>query len=166
MLYKYRGIITAFLGLLLLFLPPAHFEPSCYFGIPIFLVAFFLRIWARLHIGEHSRGDELVCDEIVKTGPYRYIKHPLYLSNFMAGAAFALFHAGFSFATLGFCAIYGIFLVILAINENRFLKRAVLQICPAPNISSPKKSAINDLPTWFWQIVMLVLIFARKVWLY
>ena len=165
-MYRYRGIITAFFGLLLLLLPPAPFEPGCYAGIPIFLVAFFLRIWARLHIGEHSRGYELVCDEIVKTGPYRYIKHPLYLSNFMAGAAFALFHTGFSLATLGFCAIYGIFLAILAINENRFLKRAAPQIHSTPNISSPKKSAINDLPTWLWQIVMLVLIFARKVWLY
>jgi len=158
-MYKYRGIITALLGLLLLLLPPAAFELSCYFGIPIFLAAFFLRIWARLHIGEHSRGYELVCDEIVKTGPYRYIKHPLYLSNFMVGTAFALFHAGFSFAMLGFCAIYGIFLVILAMNENRFLK----QICPTPYIPSPKKFAINDLPTWLWQIAMLVLIFLRKI---
>ncbi|MDR2555999.1 MAG: hypothetical protein LBC64_11330 [Fibromonadaceae bacterium] len=164
-MYKYRGIITAFLGLLLLLLPPAPFEPSCYFGIPIFLVAFFLRIWARLHIGEHSRGAELVCDEIVKTGPYKYIKHPLYLSNFMAGTAFALFHTGFSFATLGFCAIYGIFLAILAISENRFLKRVAPQTSPTPHISNPKKAAINDLPTWLWQIVMLVLIFVRKVWL-
>jgi len=154
MLYKYRGIITAFLGLLLLLLPPAPFEPI---GIPIFLAAFFLRIWARRHIGEHSRGSELVCDEIVKTGPYRYIKHPLYLSNFMAGMAFAIFHAGFSWATFGFCAIYSIFLVILAINENRFLKTA------EPQISyTPKKSVIKDLPTWLWQVVLLWLIFLRK----
>jgi protein-S-isoprenylcysteine O-methyltransferase Ste14 len=164
MLYKYRGIITAFLGLLLLLLPPASFETSIYVGIPFFFAAFFLRIWARLHIGEHSRENELVCNEIIKTGPYRYIKHPLYLSNFMAGTAFALFHAGFSFATLGFCAIYGIFLAILAINENKFLKHAAPQISrPTSHIPSLKNSAINDLPTWFWQIAMMGFIFLRKM---
>jgi protein-S-isoprenylcysteine O-methyltransferase Ste14 len=163
MLYKYRGIITAFFGFLLLLLPPASFEPNEYVGIPIFLAAFFLRIWARLHIGEHSRGDELVCNKIVKTGPYRYIKHPLYLSNFMAGAVFALFHAGFSFAILGFCTVYGVFLIVLAKNENRFLKHTEPQIlCLTLHIPSLKKSIINDLPTWFWQIVMLILIFLRK----
>jgi len=154
MLYKYRGIITAFLGLLLLLLPPAPFSPI---WIPIFLAAFFLRIWARQHIGEHSRGSKLVCDAIVKTGPYRYIKHPLYLSNFMAGVAFAIFHAGFSLAMFGFCAIYGVFLTILAVNENRFLKSAELQVS-----YTPKKSAIKDLPTWIWQVVLLGLVFLRK----
>jgi protein-S-isoprenylcysteine O-methyltransferase Ste14 len=77
-----------------------------------------------MHIGEHTRGSELVCPEIVSTGPYKHIKHPLYLSNFMAGAAFALFHAGFSAAALGFCSIYGFFMAILAKNENRFLKES------------------------------------------
>jgi protein-S-isoprenylcysteine O-methyltransferase Ste14 len=163
MLYKYRGIITAFFGFLLLFLPPVPFEPSGYAGVPLFLAAFFLRIWARLHIGEHSRGNELVCNEIVKTGPYKYIKHPLYISNFMAGAAFVLFHAGFSLAMFCFCAIYGVFLAILAINENGFLKHVEPQIlCSAPRAPSLKKSIINDFPTWLWQIAMLTLIFLRK----
>jgi len=155
MLYKYRGIITAFLGLLLLLLPPAPFEPI---GVPIFLAALFLRVWARQHIGEHSRGSELACDEIVKTGPYRYIKHPLYLSNFIAGVAFAIFHAGFSLAMVGFCAVYGVFLVILAIKENKFLKSAGAKIS-----YTPKKSVIKDLPTWLWQIALLWIIFLRKI---
>jgi protein-S-isoprenylcysteine O-methyltransferase Ste14 len=164
MLYKHRGIITAFFGLLLLLLPPVPFGQNIYVGIPIFLAAFSLRIWARLHIGEHSRGNELVCNEVVKTGPYRYIKHPLYLSNFIAGTAFALFHAGFSLATFGFCTIYGIFLAILAINENRFLKQALPQISRStPHVSSLKRTAINDIPTWLWQIAMLGFIFLRKM---
>jgi protein-S-isoprenylcysteine O-methyltransferase Ste14 len=149
---------------LVLDLQPAPFELNECAGVPIFFAAFFLRIWARQHIGEHSRGNELACDGVVKTGPYKHIKHPLYLSNFMAGVAFALFHAGLSLATLGFCAIYGFFLVILAINENRFLKHTELQVShPVSHISSFKKSAIDDLPTWLWQIIMLALIFLRKM---
>ena len=118
--YRHRGIITAFLGVLLLVSPPA---PFAFWWVPLLAAAFFLRFWARKHIGEHSRGSEIACPEIVKTGPYKYIKHPLYISNFMAGAAFALFHSGFSFVTLGFCIVYGGFLGVLAYNENVFLER-------------------------------------------
>ncbi|MCL2284436.1 MAG: hypothetical protein FWC26_14060 [Fibromonadales bacterium] len=153
-LYKNRGIITAFLGVLLLVFPPSPFE--C-IGIPFLIAAVFLRIWARMHIGEHSRGSELACPEIVKTGPYKYINHPLYLSNFMAGGALALFHTGFSKETLAFCAIYAIFLTYLAKKENTFLKS-----CPMSHVPCPKPSFIKDYPTWLWQIAMLILIVLRK----
>jgi protein-S-isoprenylcysteine O-methyltransferase Ste14 len=156
-MYRHRGIITAFFGLLLLLLPPASFEVA---GVLFFLAAFFLRIWARMHIGKHSRASEIACPEMVVTGPYKYVKHPLYISNFMAGAAFALFHAGFSFATLGFCAIYGIFLAILAINENKFLENAVAQV--KSHTISFTQSIWSDIPTWLCQAVMLAFIFLRK----
>jgi hypothetical protein len=79
----------------------------------------------------------------------------------MAGAAFALFHAGFSFATLGFCAVYGGFLGFLAYNESVFLRGQAQKIDPIAPLS-PSVSLKNDLPTWFWQIAMLILIFLRK----
>ena len=153
-MYKHRGIITALLGVLLLLLPPASFE---YIGILFLIAAIFLRIWARMHIGEHSRGSELACPEIVKTGPYKYINHPLYLSNFMAGAAFALFHTGFSPETLIFCAVYAIFLIYLAKRETIFLKS-----CPISRVQYPKQLFIKDQATWLWQIIMLLLIALRK----
>jgi len=160
-LYKFRGIITALLGVLLLCLPPTQFGLAGYVGIPVFAVAFFLRVWARMHIGEHTRGKELSCPELAQTGPYKHIRHPLYVSNFMAGAAFAFFHAGFSFGALGFCVVYGGFLVILAFKENKFFIS-----CPKSHTQHCKrsvvKSIINDRYTWIWQAVMLVVIFLLK----
>jgi len=157
-MYKYRGQLTALLCAGLLLLPSASFGFAGYIGVLLFVLAFFLRVWARMHIGEHSRGSELACPEIVKTGPYRYVKHPLYISNFMAGAAFAFFHAGFSYASLGFCAVYGVFLFFLAYKENDFLA-----LCHTSDVTNSKqsivKSIINDRYTWLWQIAMLVFIF-------
>jgi len=159
--YKYRGLFTALLGILLLFLPPASFGLAGYVGILLLAAAFFLRIWARMYIGEHSRGSELACSEIVGTGPYRFIKHPLYLSNFMAGVAFALFHAGVSLWALGFCAIYGCFLLFLARKENVFLISR--PISPASCLKqSIIKSIASDRFTWLWQIILAFLIFLRK----
>ncbi|MCL2207113.1 MAG: hypothetical protein FWB90_03345 [Fibromonadales bacterium] len=160
-MYKHRGIIAAFLGVLLLLLPPAQFE---YIWIPLFIAAIFLRIWARMHIGEHSRGSELSCPEIVKTGPYKFIKHPLYLSNFMAGTAFALFHAGFSLETLAFCAIYAIFLIYLAKKETDFIAASLQLATPRQLRCHPSRRGefFKDQATWFWQIAMLLLIAMRK----
>ena len=161
-MYKFRGIITALLGVLLLCLPPARFGCAVYAGIPIFAAAFFLRVCARMHIGEHTREKKLSCPSLAQTGPYRYIRHPLYLSNFMAGAAFALFHAGFSFGALGFCTVYGVFLAALAHKENKFFIS-----CPTSNTvhikQSVVKSIINDRYTWIWQAVVLVIIFLLKI---
>jgi len=154
-------LFAALLAALLLLLPPAPFELAGYVGILFLAGAVFLRIWARMHIGEHSRADELACPKIVKAGPYRYIKHPLYLSNFMVGMAFAFFHAGFSLPALGFCAIYGCFLTFLAYSENKFLISCPMSPIPCPK-KSIIKSIINDRYTWFWQIAMLIFIFLRK----
>jgi len=153
-MYKYRGIITAFLCVLLLFLPPAPFE---FAGIPLFLAACFLRVWARMYIGEHSRGGELACPEVVRTGPYKYVRHPLYISNFIAGAAFAVFHAGFSLGALGFCGVYGSFLCWLAWNENRFLS-CVSNTTHKEQAHGFASALWNDRFTWFWQIVVILFI--------
>ena len=159
--YRYRGLFAALLGVLLLLLPPAPFKLAGYAGILFLVVAVLLRVWARMHIGEHSRGNELVCSEFVRTGPYRFVKHPLYLSNFMAGVAFAFFHVGFSLGALGFCVVYGGFLFFLACRENDFLIS-----CPISNVSCSRQSIIravvSDRFTWFWQIVLALLVFLRK----
>jgi len=159
--YKNRGIITALLGVLLLLLPPAPFE--C-IGTALLAVAIFLRIWARMHIGEHSRGSELACPEISKTGPYKYISHPLYLSNFMAGAAFAIFHAGFSLGTLAFCTVYAMFLIYLAKKESYFIAASLQPATPRQLRCHPSKRGefLKDQATWFWQITLLLLIALRK----
>jgi protein-S-isoprenylcysteine O-methyltransferase Ste14 len=153
-MYKYRGAITALLSFFLLLLPSAPFNPIF---ISLLIIAIFLRIWARMHIGEHTRGSELACPEIAKTGPYKYIKHPLYISNFTAGIAFAILHAGFSFWSLGFCSIYGIFLLVLSSNENKFLKANPKSPIPNPQ-KSIMQSISNDRYTWLCQIALLALI--------
>jgi protein-S-isoprenylcysteine O-methyltransferase Ste14 len=145
---------------LLLALPAAPFERL---GVPLFIAAAFLRVWARMHIGEHTRKDELSCPGLVQSGPYKYMNHPLYLSNFMAGASFALFHAGFSLGALGFCAAYGVFLAVLAVNENKFLTS---RRDSSPRLPLRRAALINaiwgDRYTWLWQIIILTLVFSLK----
>jgi len=159
-LYKYRGFISAVLAVLLLLSPSTQkFEML---ALPLFVFSVSLRIWARMHIGLHSRGSVLCAPQIVKSGPYSFFKHPLYLSNWLAGASIAIFYSGFSEICAIFCLVYLVFLLLLAFKENSFLKemQPALQI----SINEPQviKSIISDKWTWFWQFSFIFLILAAK----
>jgi len=159
-LYKYRGFISAGLAFLLLLSSPAQkFEML---AIPLFVLSVSLRIWARMYIGMHSRGSELCAPQIIKSGPYSFFKHPLYLSNWLAGASFAILYSGFSEICAIFCLVYLVFLLLLAFKENSFLK----EMQPAPQIDTfePRiiKSILNDRWTWLWQFSFIFLILAVK----
>jgi len=159
-LYKYRGFISAGLAILLLLSPPAQkFEML---AVPLFAFSAFLRIWARMYIGMHSRGTELCAPQIVKSGPYSFFKHPLYLSNWLAGASFAILYSGFSEICAIFCLVYLVFLLLLALKENSFLKE--MQPAPQIGINEPQiiKSMLSDKWTWLFQFFFIFLILAVK----
>ena len=46
----------------------------------------WLRLWAGSHIGSHSNGITLAAGPRARTGPYRFLRHPLYLSNVAVAA--------------------------------------------------------------------------------
>jgi len=159
-LYKYRGFISAGLSVLLLLSPPAQKIEMLAF--PIFAFSASLRIWARMHIGMHSRGTELCAPQIANSGPYSFFKHPLYLSNWLAGTSFAILHSGFSEICAIFSLAYFLFLLLLALKENSFLKE--MQPAPQIGINEPQiiKSILSDKWTWFSQFSFISFILAAK----
>jgi len=91
-LFRHRDRILAAWGLLAIavFRPPRGWVPSLAF----LLAGFSLRLWARAHIGPHSRGRNLSSPERCTGGPYRWIDHPLYVANLLVIAGVALEIAG------------------------------------------------------------------------
>ena len=53
-----------------------------------------LRLWARRHIGPHSRGRILSTGVRCTGGPYRWTRHPLYAANLLVVAGLATLMAG------------------------------------------------------------------------
>lgn len=98
-LFRHRDRLVAAwgLGAFALSWPPHGWLPSL---IPL-LLGFALRLWARAHIGPHSRGRFLSSPERCAGGPYRFLAHPLYVANLLAILAIALALAGLSIAMLG-----------------------------------------------------------------
>ncbi len=89
-------------------------------GLVIFAVGLGFAIWARRHIGRNwgtpmSQKDD---PELVTSGPYRLVRHPIYSGILVAGAGTAV---ALSWAWLIAVALAGVYFVYSATIEERNL---------------------------------------------
>jgi protein-S-isoprenylcysteine O-methyltransferase Ste14 len=85
-----------FLAALVAFLLARPTSSSLLLGLAIALPGELLRIWAAGHI-EKGR-------EITRSGPYRYVRHPLYLGSTLLGIGFGI--ASHSWIVLALAVVY------------------------------------------------------------
>lgn len=89
-------------------------------GLVLFVVGLAFAVWARLHIGRNwgtpmtQKNDP----ELVTSGPYRFVRHPIYSGILLAGVATAV---GLSWHWLAAVALAGIYFIYSATVEERFL---------------------------------------------
>jgi protein-S-isoprenylcysteine O-methyltransferase Ste14 len=175
-LYKWRGFILGALTLGLLFTPGSTLSlmPGI-IAATLLLVGIFLRVFARRSIGEHTRGSVHEAPELMTTGAYSLMRHPLYLSNTMIACAAIVFHLGFSWEAIPFAITLLLFECSLALGEDRFLKKlfgerwtlwASKTWAFLPNPAHFRATEKNrslfqtlraDTSTWIW-IILLALI--------
>jgi protein-S-isoprenylcysteine O-methyltransferase Ste14 len=77
-------------------------------------------IWARVHIGRNWGGPmtQKIQPELVTSGPYRLVRHPIYSGIILAGIGTAV---GVSWLWLGVFALAGIYFIYSATVEERYL---------------------------------------------
>jgi len=93
-------------------------------AITVQIVSVLLMIWARVTFGMRSfhATAEPTEGELVTTGPYRFLRHPIYASIFYFISAGTLSHISALNMILEAIAIAGI-LVRIIIEENFLIKR-------------------------------------------
>lgn len=81
--------------------------------LPLVLVGVLVRVWARGHLDRRAR--------LTQTGPYAFVRHPLYIGSFLIGLGFSGM-LGLWFMPLLFAATYLAMYVPKAIREDQYLR--------------------------------------------
>ena len=100
------------------------------FGLVLFALGLGFAIWARAHIGRNwgtpmSQKDE---PELVTSGPYRLVRHPIYSGILVAGVGTAI---ALSWFWLIAVALAGVYFVYSATVEERYLTEQFPDSYPA-----------------------------------
>lgn len=122
--YRRRGWLAsaAVLSGALAVWPDRRVVASSVWSLVPLLLGLSLRIWARRHIGLHSRGALPQAPCRVVSGPYRYVSHPLYAANVLV--ALGILGALLPVRSVGLSAFPVILLyAFLAHGESRLLAR-------------------------------------------
>jgi protein-S-isoprenylcysteine O-methyltransferase Ste14 len=92
-LFANRGLLlTAPAALLAAFGKPSAFSLAV--GLPIAATGELLRCWAVGYSGETTRDNQLAAPVLVTSGPYAYVRNPLYLGNFITALGFTAAFTG------------------------------------------------------------------------
>jgi protein-S-isoprenylcysteine O-methyltransferase Ste14 len=111
-----------------LFPPSGIFEEGTWteaftdsFGIGSLLTGAFLHIWAVSHVGKCHRSTRHKAPKLIKTGPYAYIRHPIYAGNFLIGLGMIFLSDAFSLIP-PFVALFALQCRIIVSAEENVLK--------------------------------------------
>lgn len=149
-LYRWRGFLASacgLLGALWLWPPPRSGQAwqRLWSLLPL-LAGLALRVWARRHIGLHTRGKWLEAPYRAIGGPYRHLSHPLYLANVLVALGCLGAIGGGVGATLLATLPVALLYVLLARGESAFLAAG----------NPPTQSTRVERPGWakeFWSLV-------------
>lgn len=79
-LFKYRGYTPY--PIILLFVLFADPTPETFFqGMILMLIGEAIRIWGVAYLGSETRKYEIGASRLVTSGPYRWVRNPIYLGN-------------------------------------------------------------------------------------
>jgi len=89
-------------------------------GLALFGVGLAFAVWARVHIGRNwgTPMTQKVEPELVTSGPYRLVRHPIYSGVILAGIGTAV---ALSWLWLPVVALAGIYFIYSATVEERYL---------------------------------------------
>lgn len=90
-------------------------------GIGSLIGGGFLRIWAASHIGAWTGPQRLKAPTLIMRGPYAYVRHPMYIGNFMIGLGITVLLEAFFVVPL-LLALAVLHFIVVIPTEESFLK--------------------------------------------
>ncbi|MDR1651132.1 MAG: isoprenylcysteine carboxylmethyltransferase family protein [Synergistaceae bacterium] len=119
-LFKYRGLVWGLFALAVLIFPVYPSTSRLIAGVPLVAAGQLLRFWAAGVIPKY-RTLVVGAPELIKWGPYAWMRNPLYAGNGIMGLGWALM-AGWAWEA-AFAAVYTALYVLTIIpHEEKFLQ--------------------------------------------
>lgn len=126
-LFANRGLLLAApAALLAAFGKPSAFSVAI--GLPIAALGELTRCWAVGYSGETTRDNQLAAPALVTSGPYAYVRNPLYVGNFITALGFTTAFTGkntlpvkIALATVALGAMFALYSTIVP-HEERYLR--------------------------------------------
>ena len=110
-----------FIIALLYFAKPAWY--TVVIGVPFIVVGELLRVWAVGYAGASTRARTLgAARDLVTTGPYSYVRNPLYLGNFLLSLGVCLVANVYELVAVLVIGYFFQYLPIIAVEEAYLLE--------------------------------------------
>lgn len=119
-LFKYRGLVWGIFAAFVLISPISFSRARFFAAIPILLTGQCIRFWAAGVIPKY-RTLSLDAPQLVKWGPYAWVRNPLYAGNGLMGLGWSLMGGWVLLAV--FAAVYfALYSAAIIPYEEKFLK--------------------------------------------
>ncbi len=116
---RLQHLVPLFLGFTLIFgRPGLSSELAGWVGVVITAIGLSFSVWGRIHLGRYWSGIITLKEghRLIRTGPYRLVRHPLY-TGFLTGALGSAITAGTAAASIGFLIMVGAYLIKIRREE-------------------------------------------------
>ncbi|MBN1881667.1 MAG: isoprenylcysteine carboxylmethyltransferase family protein [Deltaproteobacteria bacterium] len=138
--YKLRGVLMTLPYVFAFFcIWNEHEHYSVFiFGLALVIAAFLLRLWAQLHLHYRLKVTKI----LTMTGPYTYVRNPIYISNIMLLAGYVLMSELVWLVPVSIFYGYIVYHIVVAYEEHHLQEK----------YGEPYTEYLERVPRWFPKI--------------
>ena len=154
-LFRYRAAIAVpFFILLFLF---GRYRSFNLFPIFLILAGTGIRIWAAGYIGENARKSEFKTWSRITNGPYKLLRHPLYLGNLLLVTGVTIIYYPPLWLSIMIMIAFFVVYIFIIISESFYVKKL-----PSSCEVFMLKNARHEISTLLIVALILTICFVKR----
>lgn len=113
-----------------------------------------LRMWAAGYVGRRARESELCADYTVVNGPYRLLKHPLYIGNFLLVLGVLIMYNPPLWLRTLYTFLFVVVYALIVVSEMEYMKGT-----PERSACYRLRNLSGEVSTWVVMAVVYAIFF-------